>query len=389
MPDSITPHLADRLDISTDRAQTLLQSMLQELKSRAASEGVHLSELGTFEEEDGRLTFIPSPSLRRRVNHQFEGLSPEDLSGPPSARPDADAPPSLRDDARDEDNASASSTDEPARDEPSPPAGEDDDVPSPTDPNGTDDATVPPEPSKKSAPEAETSSAGERDAPPSSEGSEEQSIPTLDPIEEPTDDDTGPPPNESDSPDDEVSEVDNEAERDEDEEEPSESAAPARPSLIGGALVIALLLGIGWFLISQTSLWSSSPSSQETSEAETTQPVDPESSSDSDASGDNQPERYAGVRPNDTDGESDVGAVDADGSWTVVVASRSSRADAEAMARTFEDQFDSVRVVAGTVNNQTWYRVTVGRYNSEAAAQRVLDANASRMPADAWTHELP
>lgn len=391
MPDSITPLLADRLDISTDRAQTLLQSMLQELKSRAGSEGVHLSELGTFEEEDGELTFIPSPSLRRRVNHQFEGLSPEDLSGPPSARPNADAPPSLRD-SPDEEESPAPSTAEPSPGDSHSPPDPDEKISSPTDSSGADEATEPPEPSDEPVSEEAPPPDGTEAASPEPDASDE-SIPTLDPIEKTASDETDvPPPDESDSPRDEAeNEIHPEDEHDEEkEEEHDETAVPFIPSLIGGLLLTVLLLGIGWFLISQTSLWSSEQSSYETSEAETTQSADPDASAGAEASDDEQPERYAGVRPDDdTEDDPDMEAVDADGSWTVVVASRSSRADAEAMARSFEAQFDSVRVVSGTVNNQTWYRVTVGRYNSEADAERVLDENASMMPSDAWTHELP
>ncbi len=84
MPVSITPLLADRLDISEERAQSLLETMIRELRRRAESDSVRLPELGTFREEDGTLTFEPSSSLRRLVNHQYEGLSAEDFSVPES-----------------------------------------------------------------------------------------------------------------------------------------------------------------------------------------------------------------------------------------------------------------------------------------------------------------
>lgn len=84
MPVSIPPLLADRLDISEEEAESLLRTMLQELRRRAETDGVRLRELGTFQVEAGTLTFEPSPSLRRRVNEEYEGLSDEDISPAPS-----------------------------------------------------------------------------------------------------------------------------------------------------------------------------------------------------------------------------------------------------------------------------------------------------------------
>lgn len=324
-PESITPLLAERLDISPDRAETLLQSMLQELKSQAAAENVLLSELGTFEKEDGTLTFNPSPSLQRRVNHQFEGLSPEDLSGPPSARPEAEAPPSPEESSR-EDPETAPAID---------PSEEDEDS-----------------------------------------GDEADRLPLADP-HGPKEAEEAPP--------------------DEDEEKP---ASPTRTfPVISGLLLFTVLLGIGWFILTETNLWSSSQLPSATSEPETAQPADPEKSSQSadpemadDPSEDgDQPDRDTDARPEDASDE-DAGsdAVDAEaGTWTVVIASRSSRPEAEAVASEYNDQLDTVRVVRSTVNDKTWYRVMAGQYDSEAAAKRALDANASIMPSDAWLHDLP
>lgn len=398
-PESITPLLAERLDISTDRAETLLQSMIQELKSRAASEGVHLSELGTFEEEDGTLSFTPSPSLRRRVNHQFEGLSPEDLSGPPSARPAEEAPPSLRDSSGDE----AETAPSPA--EPSPPEPQSPPEPSPS--ARADDESIPtldPIEKEEDTEPAESSPEppGEPEEPPyepagaSSEPDDEtdQSIPTLDPIEDEAEDEgdeaDAPPPD--DSPEEELPE----------EDEEDEEVEPASPmgsfSVIGSLLLFVLLLGIGWVVLTQTNVWSSSQPPSETSEAETTQSADPgtspESSGPDEASGDDQPDRYAGVRPGDDAGETPGPAADTgSGTWTVVVASLSSRTEAEALAADYEDHFATVEVMRTTDNDRTGdqplYRVAVGRYDSEVAANRAREQNASVMPSDAWLHELP
>lgn len=378
-PESITPLLAERLDIPTDRAETLLQSMLQELKSRAATEGVHLSDLGTFEEKDGTLTFIPGPSLRRRVNHQFEGLSPEDLSGPPSAPPEAETPPSLRESSPEETETAPSDAETVPADEPSASSGADEEPSAPTEPTEEDEDKGSTEPPPEGTPDEPGGT------PPEPDESTERSIPTLDPIEDESEgDDADLPPDGTDEPE------EAEAHPPEEDEEEEEPASPMGSySLIGSLLLLILLIGIGWFVFSETNLWSSSPSSYETSETETTQSEateTPDSKTPEDVSDDDQPDRYAGVRPGD---EPDSAADTGTGPWTIVVASLSSRPDAEVMASDYEDQFDTVRVVRSTVDNRTRYRVTVGQYDSEAAAQRALDANASMVPSDAWTHELP
>lgn len=364
-PESITPLLAERLDISTDRAETLLQSMIQELKSRTASEGVHLEELGTFEEENGTLMFTPSPSLRRRVNHQFEGLSPEDLSGPQPDRSEAEAPPSRESSGEEAETG-----------------------PGPAEPS--DEPPSEPEP-------APDESIG---APAGSGDATERSIPTLDPIEDVDEGDETdvPPPDEP--PEREEAEEEPPVGNEKDEEEEIDSPVGTFP-VIGGLLMFVILLGVGWFVLTETNLWPSSQPTYETSEPETTQSADPEASSQSsgpelsdEASGDDQPDRYAGVQPGDEPGETPDRAADAEtGSWTVVVASLSSRTEAEAIVRDYEDQFARVEVMPTTVDegdqDRTFYRVAVGRYDSEAAAKRVLREKASMMPSDAWLHELP
>lgn len=85
MSASIYSLLADELDISEEKAQKLLSAMLREVKKRARKQddGVQLPELGQFTTPDGTLTFSPSDSLARAVNHRFEGLEPEDLTSAP------------------------------------------------------------------------------------------------------------------------------------------------------------------------------------------------------------------------------------------------------------------------------------------------------------------
>jgi nucleoid DNA-binding protein len=90
MSDSILALLADELDTSPEKAQKLLIAMLREVKKRARREGVRLPNFGTFRETDGQITFEPSPSLARAVNHRFEGLESEDLGTAPDPAADAD-----------------------------------------------------------------------------------------------------------------------------------------------------------------------------------------------------------------------------------------------------------------------------------------------------------
>ena len=286
MPVSIAPLLADRLDISEERARSLLQTMLQELRRRAESEGVRLPELGIFREEGDTLTFVPSPSLRRRVNLQYEGLTTEELSAPSE-------PPSLA--------VSELDVEEPSGDGP-------DDVPTPTPVEVGDDARSEQEPVPSSEPS------------PSSQGR------TIDSF-----------------------------------------------SIIGLVLAFLFLLGAGWFVLDRTNVLAPGPDPGSDLTAEQTS-APPDTGSPSDTTGSQQPGQDA----------EDTPAKD----WGIVVASRSSRATAEAMAEQYRTLFDSVAVVEGTVNDQTWYRVAIGWYASEAAAERALDEHASALPSRAWTHRL-
>lgn len=91
MSASIPSLLADKLDVSEEKAKKLLLAMLREVKKRAFKEGVRLPEFGTFREHNGTLTFEPSPALARAVNRQFEGLESEDLETAPSRESDDDS----------------------------------------------------------------------------------------------------------------------------------------------------------------------------------------------------------------------------------------------------------------------------------------------------------
>ena len=76
------------------------------------------------------------------------------------------------------------------------------------------------------------------------------------------------------------------------------------------------------------------------------------------------------------------------GNWTIVVASPATRPAAEKVASTYEDRFDPVRVISTTVDSTRRYRVTVGQYPSETAAERFLSERDS-IPPEAWLLERP
>jgi cytoskeletal protein RodZ len=160
-------------------------------------------------------------------------------------------------------------------------------------------------------------------------------------------------------------------------------------SIISIVLAVVFLLGVGWFVLDQTNVWPPTPSPTPNVTAE----QGPGGSDTADAQ---QTDRLSGVNANTQD-DQDTAAQDTTaqdttaqttGGWSIVVASRAYRAAAEEMADEYKRRFDSVEVVSGTVDDKTWYRVAVGRYDSEAAAERAIDENASALPSGAWSHRL-
>jgi len=372
MPRSITPLLADQLDISEERAQSLLKSMVQELRHRAQDEGVQMAELGTFRQEDGTLTFVPNSSLRRRVNHQFEGLSKEDLAAPD----DPESPPPLRE---------MDDPEEPSETAPASDASEDDSIPTIDPIEETDQHS--PDPDEESTIEPASSESFGLDE------DEEESIPTPDPVaptDEPSDaDEAGPEETlPEDSPDAESEEAD-----ESESTSPEQSIGPV--PVVGGLLLLLTLVGGFWFIMGDGAPWSSGSedSPYGSTEPQAEQSINgPSDSKNNDApSGeedtpDQQTDRFAGVDPDDEQPPPDSDAQTR--SWTIVVASQSSRSSAEDMASKYEGGFAPVDIVPGTVNDRTRYRVTLGRYTSETAARRALNNHASALPSDAWTHRL-
>ncbi len=277
MPTSIIPLLAERLDIPEDQVRPLLSTMVEELRQRAASDGVQLSGLGTFREDGDALTFDPSPVLQRRVNRPYEGLSAESLS--PEAEPD---PSSAQD------------------------------------------------PSEEAVPS------------PASDADQDEDLAQDRPPAQPN----------------------------------ADTRSPDSFTILSGVLAALFLAGAGWFVVTQTNVLGPTqnppPTATETPADQTGRNATADSASDSQSVDSTVPEDEA----------SDVR------DWTIVVASSSSRGGAQEAADRYASQFDSVAVVSGTVDNTTWYRVTIGRYASESTAERVLTERADALPSDAWTHRL-
>ncbi|WP_263820063.1 SPOR domain-containing protein [Salinibacter sp.] len=278
MPTSIIPLLAERLDIPEDQVRPLLSTMVEELRQRAASDGVQLSGLGTFRKDGDALTFAPSPALQRRVNRPYEGLSAEALS--PEAEPDASAAP---------------------------------------------------DPSEEAAPS------------PASDADQDEDLAQDRPPAQP-------------------------------------DAAPRSPdsfTILSGVLTALFLAGAGWFVVTQTNVLGPTQNSPPSTATET--PADPTGRNTTTDSASDAQSADSTVPENEASDARD---------WTIVVASSSSRDGAQEAADRYASRFDSVAVVSGTVDNTTWYRVTIGRYASESTAERVLTERADALPSDAWTHRL-
>ena len=323
MPESIIPLLAERLDISEEKAQSLLETMVQELRQRTETDAVQLSGLGTFRQEEGTLVFQPGPSLRRRVNRQFEGLSAEPLT---STDPDAEATPSPKRSA-----------------------------PEPTEtPESTDSETPPFMQSPPAPDEMEDASKAPAGASSSDSGTE-------DPQDRPPND-----------------------------RAPAGDQSPDSFTIISLVLLVLFLVGAGWFVLNRTNVWGPSPTPSTSSTTQSpTASEEPTASTAQDPAASDQASPDA---PQDAqNGAPDSPTQDATApaqNWTIIVASRSTRNAAQEVADVYTPQFDSVAVVAGTVDNTTWYRVAIGQYASEADAEQALADQSDVLPSDAWTHRL-
>lgn len=73
--------------------------------------------------------------------------------------------------------------------------------------------------------------------------------------------------------------------------------------------------------------------------------------------------------------------------WSIVVASFSSREGAETTAQEYRDRFSGslpVTVVTTETQQETRYRIAVGRFSERSEARQALNRYSSRLPSDAW-----
>jgi hypothetical protein len=96
------------------------------------------------------------------------------------------------------------------------------------------------------------------------------------------------------------------------------------------------------------------------------------------------------VRPADNPPErtTDRDTARARAQWVVVVSSQETRPAAEEVASKYNTRFDRVQVVPTTIDGTRRFRVTVGRYDSPAAAERFLNQRSAALPDNAWVLEL-
>ncbi|MFB6231595.1 MAG: SPOR domain-containing protein [Salinibacter sp.] len=328
MSASIDVLIAERLDVSEERARTMLRALSEELRAQAQEDDVRLPALGTFGEDDGTLTFTPSPSLRRLVNRRFEGLSAEDVSEAPMSAPAGRGP---------------------EEDEPLP------------------------------------ARAGDRPRQAPSDTPESSDAPPDYPVvEEQPEADVGVEPTSGSAPEDQESRSHAGAS--------AQARGPDSFQVIMGMLLLVLLIGIGWFVLDRTGAlssltgslpYSSSPDTSDTTlqaSAPDARPARPSSQSPQSSS------------PRDTASGAQERVQDSVESsaerWAIVVASTADRASAESVAARYEDQFAGsdrpVDIVESTVENTTRYRVLVGDYPAKDSVLAALDELQSTLPDGAW-----
>jgi len=312
----------------------MLHDLLADVKERTeAGESVSLPGLGTFSLDEGTLQFDPAAALQEAVNYRNAHLEPLLVSAPST------------DDESVGDAASSAAV---------PPVEE------------------PPSPAEEpAAPQAEEEAApAEPDEVPalSEDWTDELDEDSAEPATEPS------PP--ADAP------------------EPESSDEPTTVQLVGLAASIVLLVGLIWFVLGTQgiipgpgALFQGAPSptppstdTVATSPSSDTAAAAPETAPDTAAI---EPDPVAPTPP----------TIDrATGGWTIVVASRTRPGQAEAVLSTYRQRFQGeglpVDILTGEANGQLRYRVAVGQYATQEAAQSALQQLQGRVPSDAWSLEI-
>lgn len=355
MPAALSEQLADELGCSPDDAQRMLHDVLEDVEQRAQDgESVSIPGLGTFSTDEGTLQFTPDPALQKAVNYRNNHLGPLTVSGAsPRASSDQTPPP-----APPAETVSDASPD---------------DVAAP-DPEAMDDE-----------PEPDVISGEEVPGEPESVDDEPESV------EEPM-------PETEDVPDLSADWAEEFSERAEDSPDRRPSGArsssdrPSTGQLVGLVVSIVLLIGLIGFVLSSQGLLPGSSSQPEAAPAST-----PTDTAAAVAAADTA--RPSSDVPSDTaTGEatgppSTPATIDrATGGWSIVVASRTRPGQAKAVLSTYRQRFQGegipVDILTGESGGQLRYRVAVGQYPSQEAAETALQQLQGRVPDDAWTLQI-
>jgi hypothetical protein len=341
MSNPLLEQLAVELGCSSDEAERMLHDLLADVKERTeAGEPVSLTGLGTFSLDEGTLHFDPAAALQEAVNYRNAHLEPLPVSAPST------------DDESLGDEASSAAV--PPVEEPPSPA-----------------ETTTPSAEEPAAPQAEEEAApAEPDEVPalSEDWTDELDEDSAEPATEPS------PP--ADAP------------------EPESSDEPTTGQLVGLAASIVLLVGLIWFVLGTQgiipgpgALFQGAPSPTPPS----TDTVATSPSSDTAAAAPETAPDTAAIEP-DTVAPTPPSIDRATGGWTIVVASRTRPGQAEAVLSTYRQRFQGeglpVDILTGEANGQLRYRVAVGQYATQEAAQSALQQLQGRVPSDAWSLEI-
>ena len=447
---SLIDRLARRLDTTPDRARQRLRTLLTALRSRIERNGeASLPGLGTFSREGGAWTFVPEETLVRSVNRSFHGLDPISVPAPEASAggplsseptrgesPPKTAPPaasateegshSSEDDLFEAISFEGSSSEEPAAESAASPgtpeqkeeAGEET-APSPFAP---DSAAAGSEASDWSLPSASSTQAFEASHGDSGSTWRYAALPAgffvhrraISPspeavragrLEAPA---SAPGRSAARRAEDRPREAHRLEEAPADEASAGDAAARERPAaassssgsgLAGWLAVLVVLLagGVGaWFLFGQQG--SEDGTSPEASPAATASGARAGTTATDSAAQDTAAQDFAAQDTADASPSPSEEAARAyaqaerldraEGGWTVVVASEttrdSARRTAQQFARQFQDQDYPVDVLEATVDGTPRYRVVVGQFSSREAASQSLQQRSGRFPPGAW-----
>ena len=420
MPSLLTQKLADHLNLSEEEADRQLTDFVAQIKEQLDTQGqAVIPGLGTFRASDKGLVFEPDDALARAVNHRFVGLEPVQVDVAqevpdygknelfPSDEPNGKEPamPSEPAPAEADDAPPALPPDAPltAAEEPSSPVPEEEReeaVPpdEAEDEHAEPDADAPPQqeaapdhpagedqPGEAAADDAAAAHAAElaAQASPSEEAGEEASPPSSDAEDSASPEDSRPTVNEA-----------------------ASGGTPRRPSRqpdtdrtrktawLWIVVLLVLILGAGglWYVFRpapQTeSLSSPPPVTQEEQPATSPSEGGTEAAP---APTPPSPDETAGSANSPASGAPDALDPSA-GGWTIVLASATSREEAEATLRRYAERLRGEDLAFGIMESEvegtTRFRVGAGQFTSTEEARATMSRLADALPEGAWLLQI-